>query len=104
MDLTEVNFEQEVLESDKPVMVDFWASWCIPCKVMGPVIEQLKQEYEGKLKIGKMNVDQNRITPGNYNIAGVPTFIMFKDGEEIDRVVGALSIDGLKKFIDKILE
>lgn len=104
MKFTDENFEQEVLKSELPVMVDFWASWCPPCKIMGPVIEQLKEEYKEKVTIGKMNVDMCRNTAGNYGIAGVPTFILFKNGEEVDRQVGALSTDTLKKFIDQALE
>jgi thioredoxin 1 len=101
MEITEKNFEQEVLESEIPVMVDFWGSWCMPCKVMEPLIDELEGEYEGRVKVCKMNADRNRITPGKYNIAGVPTFILFKNGKEIGRLVGAQTIDGLRKFIDE---
>lgn len=103
MELTEQNFEEEVLKSEIPVMVDFWGSWCPPCKMMEPIVDQLEDEYNGRVKIGKLNVDRNNSISAKYNISGVPTFILFKNGKEVDRKVAAASIDELRKFIEKIL-
>ncbi len=103
MDFTEENFENEVLNSDIPTMVDFWGSWCPPCKMMDPIVAQLKKEYTGKVKIGKMNVDRNPTIPRKYKIVGVPTFILFKNGKEVDRKVAAASIDVMREFIKAVL-
>lgn len=87
--LTEENFEAEVLKSDVPVLVDFWAPWCGPCKVLGPVIEELAKEFDGKpVKIAKMNVDESPVTPGKYGVMSIPTLILFKGGEAVDQMVG----------------
>ncbi len=101
--LTDKNFDQEVLNSKIPVLVDFWSSWCPPCKMIEPIIEKLTLEYEGKVKVGKINVDQNRATLNKYNIKGVPTFIIFKDGQEIDRLVASQTENQLKNFIQKVI-
>ncbi|MEE8168656.1 MAG: thioredoxin [Candidatus Hydrothermarchaeales archaeon] len=103
MEFTEQNFEKEVLNSNIPVMVDFWGSWCPPCKMMEPLVDQLKEEYNGRVKIGKINVDRNQTIPRRYNIAGVPTFILFKRGKEVDRKIGAVSIEAMRKFIEVVL-
>lgn len=103
MELTEINFEEEVLNSDVPVMVDFWGSWCPPCKMMEPIVNQLKETYRERVKIRKMNVDRNQTTPMRYNIKGVPTFILFKDGKEVDRKVAATSMEAMRKFIESVL-
>ena len=100
MRFTDANFEKEVLNSDIPVLVDFWASWCPPCKMTEPLIDKLAQEYDGKVKIGKINVDQNPKTASKYEIKGVPTFILFKSGEEINRRVAAQSEGQLRKMLD----
>ena len=89
--LTDANFETEVLESDLPVLVDFWASWCPPCKVMEPIVETLAAEYDGQLKVGKLNVDQNRNTPDRYRVLGLPTFAVFQAGKVVEIRVGAQS-------------
>lgn len=102
MRLTDSNFEQEVLKSDVPVLVDFWASWCPPCKQTEPLVNKLAKEYEGKVKIGKLNVDQNPNTAAKYNIKGVPTFITFKKGEMIDRKVAAQPESQLRKMLDSL--
>lgn len=87
--LNEENFEAEVLKSDVPVLVDFWAPWCGPCKVLGPVIEELAKDFAGKpVKIAKMNVDENAKTPGGYGVMSIPTIIIFKGGEPVDQMVG----------------
>ena len=89
--LTDANFEQEVLTSRVPVLVDFWASWCPPCKMTEPVVAELAVEYAGRLRVGKMNVDQNPRTREEYQVVGVPTFAVFKDGELLGRRTGAQS-------------
>jgi|Deesub1362A_J573_1020465.scaffolds.fasta_scaffold00690_19 thioredoxin 1 len=100
---TDINFEKEVLQSKIPVLVDFWASWCPPCKMIEPVIEKLAQIYDGKIKIGKLNVDQNPKMRAKYQIKGVPTFIVFVSGKEIERKVAAHSEAQLREILDKII-
>ncbi len=85
---TDENFDQEVLKSDLPVMVDFWAPWCGPCQMAGPVIDELAEEYEGKVKIGKLNVDDNQQVAMKYGVMSIPTVILFKDGKEVGRKIG----------------
>jgi len=101
MQVTDSNFEAEVLNSDIPVLIDFWAPWCGPCRAMGPVIDELSSEYEGKVKIVKMNVDESSATPGNYGIRAIPTLILFKDGEVLDQSTGAVSKSSIKEMIEK---
>ncbi|WP_343246524.1 thioredoxin [Diplocloster hominis] len=84
------NFEQEVLKSDIPVLVDFYADWCGPCKMMGPVVEKLADAYNGKVKVGKLNVDNSMETAGKYRVMSIPTFIIFKDGQPVDTIQGAV--------------
>jgi thioredoxin 1 len=98
--LNESNFETEVLKSDVPVLVDFWAPWCGPCKIMGPIIEEVAKEFEGKgAKIGKMNVDDNPETPAKYGIMSIPTIIIFKNGEPTEQMVG---VQAKEKLIEKL--
>lgn len=99
-EVTDSDFEKEVLKSKTPVLVDFWAPWCGPCKTMLPIVEELGKEYEGKVKIMKVNVDENSETPGKYNVLSIPTFIVFKDGEAVATFVGAKSKEDMKKEID----
>ncbi len=94
------NFEQEVLKSDTPVLVDFWAEWCGPCKTIGPVVEELAGEYAGKAKIGKVNVDDNPQTSMKYQIRSIPALLIFKNGEVVDQIVGAVPKATLKKQLD----
>lgn len=101
--ITDASFEQDVLQSDKLTVVDFWAEWCGPCKMMNPVLDELSSEYEGKVVISKMNVDENSEVPTNFNIRGIPTFILFKGGEEVGRIVGAQTKSVMKGQIDKFL-
>lgn len=90
LDLTDGNFANEVLESDKPVLVDFWAPWCGPCRVMGPLIEEFAKKHEGKVKVGKLNVDENQTTAAGHEILSIPTFIVFVNGKEAKKLVGAV--------------
>ncbi|GIV58767.1 MAG: thioredoxin [Bacteroidetes bacterium] len=86
--LTDSNFEQEVLKSDVPVLVDFWAAWCGPCRVIAPVIDELAEEFEGRAKVAKMDVDHNPQTPMAYGIRSIPTLLFFKDGQVVDQMIG----------------
>jgi thioredoxin 1 len=101
--LSDDSFENEVLKSSTPVLVDFWASWCAPCKAISPVVDGLADEYDGKVKIGKLNVDENPATPGQYGVRGIPTLILFKDGQVVDQVVGAVPKNQLEGLIKKAL-
>ncbi len=100
-EVNDQNFTEEVLKSREPVLVDFWAPWCGPCRLVGPIIEQLASEYEGKLKVGKLNVDENEQTAYRYGIRSIPTIILFKDGKVVDQIVGAVPKHVLKNMIDK---
>ncbi|SKA71035.1 thioredoxin [Desulfobaculum bizertense] len=93
------SFETEVLRSDLPVLIDFWAPWCGPCRAMGPVVDELAEEFSGQLKVLKMNVDENQATPSKYGIRAIPTLILFKDGEVLEQVTGAVSKSSIKEMI-----
>ena len=97
------NFESEVVESDLPVLVDFWAEWCGPCRMVGPILEQLAEEYNGKIKMGKLNVDENNHVASQYAIRSIPTLIIFKGGEVVKQLVGALPADKIRQEIDAVL-
>lgn len=102
--LDDQNFESEVLNSTSPVLVDFWAEWCGPCRALAPTIEEIAQEYEGRLKVGKLNVDENPGAPSAFEIRSIPTLILFRDGAVIERVVGALPKGQITELIDSALE
>lgn len=97
---SDASFEEDVLKAETPALVDFWAAWCGPCKMIAPVLDELAEEYAGKIKICKMDVDANKQTPAKFNIRGIPTLMIFKGGKAEGTKVGALSKSQLKEFID----
>ena len=101
--LSDANFDREVLQSDIPVLVDFWATWCSPCKAIAPLIDTVADEYAGKVKVGKVNVDDNPATPGKYGVRGIPTLVLFKGGVVVDEIVGAIPKSQLDALIAKAL-
>ena len=101
--LTESNFSQEVLKSSVPVLVDFWAEWCGPCKMVAPILDELATEYEGKAKIAKVNVDDNQTLAGQYNVRAIPTLLLFKNGEVRDQIVGLRSKRDFKSKLDEAI-
>jgi thioredoxin 1 len=102
-EFTDANFENEVLKSDQPCLVDFWAEWCGPCRMVGPVVEEIAKDYEGKLKVGKVNVDQNTQTASKYGIMSIPSLLFFKQGKVVDQIVGAVPKKHMVEKIDKIV-
>jgi thioredoxin len=102
--VTDQNWEQEVLKSDQPVLVDFWAQWCGPCRMVAPVLEQLAGEMDGKLRIAKLDVDSNQQTAYQFGVQSIPTFILFKNGQVADRMMGAMPKSAFESFINRNLE
>ncbi|RLD68990.1 MAG: thioredoxin [Bacteroidetes bacterium] len=103
IEVTDANFEEVVLKSDKPVIVDFWAVWCGPCRMVGPIIEEMSNEYDGKAVMVKMDVDANTATPGQFGIRNIPTMLFFKDGKQVDKQVGAVPKKTLAAKLDALL-
>jgi len=103
LEVSDDTFESEIVNSEIPSMVDFWAEWCGPCKKVGPVVEELAAEYEGKIKIAKMDVDSNRQTPAKFGIRNIPTLILFKGGEVVNTIVGAQPKTSIEEELKKLL-
>lgn len=103
LDINEQNFEQEVVSSDVPVLLDFWAPWCGPCKMLMPVVEELAKEYDGKIKVGKVNTDENMSLSSKFQITSIPCLIIFKNGKPINKMVGFRPKNDIKKEIDNVL-
>ncbi len=100
--VSDTEFAKEVLESDIPVVVDFWATWCGPCQVMGPVVDAIAGDYAGKIKVFKLNVDENPATPSKYGVRGIPTLILFDKGEIVDRIIGAQPKTAVENLVKKV--
>jgi len=103
LEFTDANFETDVLQSDRPVLVDFWASWCMPCKALGPTIDELATDYAGRAKVGKMNTDSNQEMPVKYGIQAIPTILVFKGGQIVQKFVGLANKKDLQAAIDKAI-
>ena len=102
MEFTDQNFDQEVMKSDKPTLVDFWAPWCGPCQMMGPIVEELASEMGDKVKVGKLNVDENPATAQAFTVMSIPTILIFKDGKVAQKFIGVQSKEALKEALEKI--
>jgi thioredoxin 1 len=103
LEVTDATFEQEVLQSEQPVLVDFWAVWCGPCKAVSPIVDAIAESYAGKLKVAKMNVDQNSATPSRYGVRGIPTLLFIKGGKVIDQVVGFVPQETIEEKAKNLL-
>jgi thioredoxin 1 len=103
VNFTDQNFQQEVLESQTPVLVDFWAEWCTPCRIVSPIVEEFATEYGDKLKVGKLNVDENAQVSQKYGVMSIPSLLIFKNGQVVKTMIGAQSKDSFKREIDSVL-
>ncbi len=101
LEITDGNFDQVVLKSDQPILIDFWAAWCGPCKALGPVVDEVAAAYQGKVRVGKMNVDTSPITPQRYGVRGIPTLLIFKNGQVQEQIVGYVGRDVIEKALNK---
>lgn len=102
-EVTDANFDQLVLKSDQPVMVDFWAAWCGPCRALAPVVDELATQYSGKLKVGKMDVDKNVATPQRYGVRGIPTLLIFKGGQVQEQIVGYVPKENIERALSRLV-
>ena len=103
IDVTDSNFDEEVIKADTPVLVDFWADWCAPCKMIAPIVEELAGEFDGRIKFAKLDVDSNPKSPSSYGIRGIPTMLIFNQGEPVDQVVGAVPKSVLKERLEQAI-
>jgi len=101
VEVTDANFDQDVLKAEQPVLVDFWATWCGPCRAIAPIVDELAKEYQGKIKVGKMDVDRNNATPMRYGVRGIPTLLVFKGGQVKEQIVGYVPKETIQKALDK---
>lgn len=102
--LTDQNFSEEVFKSQKPILVDFWAEWCVPCQMIAPILQEIAEEFEGKIKIGKLNVDENPLISATFSVDAIPTLILFKNGKIIQRFIGVQPKEVIVKVIDSVVE
>ncbi len=102
-EVSDATFDQEVLKSDQPVLVDFWAAWCGPCRALAPTVDSIATEYQGKIKVMKMDVDKNPATPGRYGVRGIPALILFKGGQVADQIVGFVPKDKIDQSLNRVL-
>lgn len=100
---TDGNWEEKVLKASGPVMIDLWAEWCAPCRMIAPAVEEIAESYHGKLTVGQLNIDENPNTPGKYGIMGIPTLLFFNNGELVDRIVGVVPKDAIEKKVKQLL-
>jgi len=102
LEVTDANFDQEVLKSEQPVLIDFWATWCGPCRALAPVVDEIAKSYGGKIKVGKMDVDSNTATPQRYGVRGIPTLLVFKNGEVQEQIVGYVPKETIESALNKL--